>query len=71
MGEYRPKTCETCIHNVVCSNKEDFKAVQDAIDNLSIPLGDKRLKRLTDFDWINSVRINCKYYAASAFLNQR
>lgn len=52
------KNCDTCIHECVCSNK-------DAVNHVSVPLKDNRLKRLADIDWVIPVKIVCRHYIPS------
>lgn len=52
-------SCTHCDHLKVCSLKEQFLKAQEAVDGVLVSLGDKRTKRLRDFDWINPVNLNC------------
>lgn len=65
------KNCDTCIHECVCSNKEAYKAAQDAVNHVSVPLKDNGLKRLADIDWIIPVKIVCKHYITGSAPFQR
>lgn len=58
----RETCCSRCIHLKVCSLKERFLKVQEAVDNVKIyipePDGMREL-RLSDIDWIKPVKLSC------------
>ena len=54
MEEVKVK-CDNCSHKEVCRFKEQYKAVQNALDN-SKPLD------ITNEDWLYSLEPRCKHY---------
>ncbi len=56
--------CTHCDHLKVCSLKEQFMAAQNAVDRVTVGLGDRTIKNLKDFDWIKRVKLECKHFSA-------
>lgn len=58
--------CTRCAHREVCTYKQDFLDIVKAIENASIvrdtPDGKITSKKITDYDFISEITINCKYY---------
>lgn len=55
--------CSDCIHLEVCSLKKEFLTVQNAVNNLTVSLGNRTMKDLRDFNWIKRVNLECTYFA--------
>lgn len=54
--------CSHCDHLQVCSLKKEFVAAQQAVDTVSVSLGDRTMKNLRDFDWIKPVALDCIHF---------
>lgn len=54
--------CTKCIHLPVCSLKERFIKAQEAVDDTTVHLGDGRMIRLRDIDYIIPVNLECKHF---------
>lgn len=59
--------CTFCSHKEVCSYKETYAKILNAMSNASveIPCDDLekiQFKRVADFDFINRISVNCGYY---------
>lgn len=54
--------CSHCEHLQVCSLKAEFIAAQQAVDNVCVNLGDRKMKNLRDFDWIKAVNLECVHF---------
>jgi hypothetical protein len=68
MYGYSEKTqCSSCEHCKVCSFKEQFQKAQNAVDKVTVSLGDRSLKYLRDFDWIKKVELECTYFISAKF----
>lgn len=54
--------CTNCDHREVCSLTKEFLAAQQAVDNLTVSLGDRTMKDLRDFSWIKAVSLECVHF---------
>ena len=59
--------CETYNHKDICSRKETYMKILDFISNAIVKqpgAGEKRCSfvKITDFDFINSISVNCRYH---------
>lgn len=61
-GMVRETRCTHCEHQKVCSFKEQFLNVQEAVDEVTVHTGYKSSKYLRDFDWIKRVELECVHY---------
>ncbi len=55
--------CTRCDHREVCSLTKEFLAAQNAVDKLTVGLGDRTMKDLRAFDWIKRVKLECIHFA--------
>lgn len=59
-------SCSTCVHNQVCSYKEDFIDVCNAVLNANVDKhegdGKMRIKNVTKYDFLDEIVIKCKHY---------
>jgi hypothetical protein len=53
--------CTSCIHCEVCSHRPKFVAAHDAINDVTVHIGENRMIRLRDMNWI-TVKPQCQYY---------
>ncbi len=56
--------CTHCDHLQVCSFKGQFLKAQNAVNEVTVCVGDRGIKYLRDFDWIKRVKLECKHFAA-------
>lgn len=58
--------CSTCVHNQVCSYKEDFLDVCNAVLSVNVNKhesdGKIRIKNVTKYDFLDEIEIKCKHY---------
>lgn len=54
MEEVKVK-CDNCSHKEVCRFKEQYQAVQNALDNI-------KTLDITNEEWLYSLEPNCKHY---------
>ena len=54
--------CASCDHRDVCKLRDEFLKAQQTVDDVTVSLGDHKLKRLRDFDYINPVNLQCKHW---------
>jgi hypothetical protein len=54
--------CTNCDHLQVCSFKEQFLAAQEAVDKVSVRVGEQARRNLHDFNWIKPVSLECTYF---------
>ncbi len=54
--------CSHCGHLQVCSLKEQFLKAQNAVNEVTVGLGDRGIKYLRDFDWIKPVTLECVHF---------
>lgn len=54
--------CTGCTHLQVCSHKNDMLSAIEAVDNVTVPLGDNKYAMLRDIPWIKPVELKCIYY---------
>lgn len=54
--------CSSCSHREVCAYKQDFFDAIQTIKNMSVIRSAS--KKITDYDFISEITINCKYYQA-------
>lgn len=67
LKNFKPSfTCETCVHQKVCSLKQVYVSAQTDASNVVVHLGDGRSKRLSDFDWIKPVKLQCIHWVRSS-----
>lgn len=61
-----PDLCDTCIHNSVCSYKQDFRDICNALAGCEVVkrLGSQGMssKKVTLYDILDKVVIKCKHY---------
>lgn len=64
--------CSHCIHNDVCAYKKGFLSILKTISEACVlppnsngNSSDYDYKKVTDFDFINDISINCRYYQNS------
>lgn len=62
MRSYKEISCNTCAHQEVCVYKDKFKAVREAVDELTVNLGDNRMIKLSDISWIKPVELKCGHF---------
>ena len=55
--------CTNCDHREVCSLMGQMLNAQKAINEVTVGVGDKGIKRLRDFDWIRRVKLECIHYS--------
>lgn len=55
--------CTHCDHLQVCSLKEQFLKAQNAVNEVTVGVGDRGIKYLRDFDWIKRVKLECVHFA--------
>lgn len=67
-------SCSTCVHHPVCSYKEDFLDVCNAVLNANVNKqeGDRkvRVKNVTNYDFLDEIVIKCKHYYNSARIHK-
>ena len=56
------RDCSNCGHCAVCFLSKDFKAAQEAVNNLFIPVGDHKEVKLCDMPNIMPVVLECVHY---------
>lgn len=61
-GGIKETRCTNCEHQKVCSFKEQFMNAQEAVDRVSVCIGEKSIKYLRDFDWIKKVELECVHF---------
>lgn len=54
--------CTHCDHFQVCSFKEQFLKAQNAVNEITVGVGDRGIKYLRDFDWIKPVKLECAHF---------
>lgn len=58
--------CTICAHYEVCSKKETYKKAQEAVDRVSVTLGESSdgivTMDLRNIDWIKSVVLECSHF---------
>ena len=59
--------CTNCNHKDICSFKETYMKILDLISNVVVEqpsAGEKKCSfvKIVDFDFINSISVNCRYY---------
>lgn len=63
-------SCSTCVHHSVCSYKEDFLDVCNAVLNANVNKheGDRkvRIKNVMNYDFLDEIVIKCKHYRKDA-----
>ena len=77
---YDPKngtSCAECTHKEVCSLKEQFKAAQTAVDQVTVSLPTETgstnhgFIHLRDIKWIKPVNLNCVHFVKAEKLTYR
>lgn len=58
--------CTICAHYEVCSKKETYKQAQEAVDRVSVTLGENSdgvmMTDLRNIDWIKPVVLECTHF---------
>lgn len=54
--------CTTCAHREICILTDEFLKAQSAVDDVTVYLGDNRMKKLRDYGWITAPNLRCKHY---------
>lgn len=59
--------CATCNHKDVCSYKETYTKILNAVSNayVELPCKDEKklsMKKIVEFDFINNISITCCHY---------
>lgn len=58
--------CTLCAHKEVCTYKQDFIDIIEAIENASItrdaPDGKITSKKVINYDFVSEISVGCKYY---------
>lgn len=58
--------CTYCVHRQVCSYKDDFLAVIDAVNRADVHRstadGKMTSKRVTLFDFVSDISVSCRYH---------
>lgn len=62
MTDTRETQCTSCVHRSVCMYKDNFLSAHKAIGDVMVHLGDNRMIRLRDIQWIEPVALRCKNY---------
>lgn len=59
--------CTRCEHRIVCKYKEDYLKIIESVNNASVCLKDEDgkhcMKKVTDYDFIEEIKVRCKYYS--------
>lgn len=67
-GKLNAVSCSTCVHHSVCSYKEDFLDVCNAILNANVNVkkhesdGKVCTKNVMNYDFLDEIVIKCKHY---------
>lgn len=65
-GKITAVSCSTCVHHSVCSYKEDFLDVYNAVLNANVNKceGDGKvcMKNVMNYDFLDEIVIKCKHY---------
>lgn len=64
MVEQKPR-CDDCIHKSVCAYKNEYSRALNTIFNMTFNIGDNKPKMLKMCEWVEHIRIDCKYYKPS------
>lgn len=62
MSTAKESLCTRCAHREVCSLKEQFLIVQEAIDTVMIGFSDKSIVYIRDIPWIKPIELKCIHY---------
>ena len=62
MTEYDRNVCLSCDHREVCRLSEEFVRAQNAVNNVTVPLGSGRMMELRNFHYIEPVQLKCKHW---------
>lgn len=64
-------SCSTCVHNQVCSYKEDFLDVCNAVLDANVHKhegnGKIRTTNVTNYDFLDEIVVKCKHYYAAYY----
>ncbi len=58
----RETACTTCIHRTVCVHKDTFLKAHESVMDATVYLGDNRIIRLRDIQWIKPVDLHCNHF---------
>ena len=64
-SEVKETLCTRCIHREVCTYKQDFIDIINAIENAAVTQYTPDViasKKVTQYDFINGISVSCKYY---------
>lgn len=65
-GKLNAVSCSTCVHHSVCSYKEDFLDVCNAVLNTNVHKheggGKVCVKNVMNYDFLDEIVIKCKHY---------
>lgn len=53
--------CTNCMHRQVCTYKEQFLSVQEAVDNLTVEIGDDSVN-VQNVSWLKPIKLDCRHY---------
>lgn len=78
MDGKREMLCSRCIHLDVCTHKQDFMDMNNAIFNATVSRAYKdsnstacSLKRVSDFECFGGVTVNCRYFTEKCVRRNR
>lgn len=54
--------CTRCMHREVCNLKEIYLKAQEAVNDVTVYLGENSLIRLRDIQWISNTSLGCYHY---------
>ena len=64
-SEVKETLCTRCIHLEVCTYKQDFIDIINAIENAAVTQYTPDViasKKVTQYDFISGISVACKYY---------
>ena len=73
MDGKREILCSKCIHLDVCTHKQDFIDMNNAIFNATVSRsyensdGRTSLKRVSDFECFGGVSVSCRYFVSNCY----
>lgn len=64
--EAKETLCTHCVHREVCTYKQDYFDILNAVENTNVvkdtPYGKITSKKVTYYDFISKITVGCKYY---------
>lgn len=63
--------CENCVHKEVCNKKDLYKKAQEAVNRVDVPIEDRTSKKLSLFEFIKPVVLECIYFKRVVAVRQR